>query len=130
MRARQGQAGKSLHEALAVLAMAARFLTLVAIAALAGCGRVAKLEPAPGHTLPVKPLMARTTPDAQRLLTPPPYARPDRVDELVKKSEPRESDPFDLPPPVGGAAPPAPAGTDPEPQDDSTGPSDPGSRSQ
>jgi hypothetical protein len=70
--------------------------------------------------------MARTTPDAEQLLTPPPYARPDRVDELVKKSEPRKPDPFDLPPPVGGAAPPAPAGTDPDPEEEDTGPVDPG----
>ena len=106
--------------------MAHRLSLLLLIAALAGCGRIGDLEPAPGKQLPVKPLMARTTPDADKLLTPPPYARPDRVDELVKKSEPREADPFDLPPPVGGAAPPAPAGTDPEPEDNSTGPSDPG----
>ena len=106
--------------------MANRLLPLLLIAALAGCGRVAELEPAPGKSLPVRPLMARSTPDADQLLTPPPYARPDRVDELVKKSEPREADPFDLPPPVGGAAPPAPAGTDPEPEDDATGLSDPG----
>jgi hypothetical protein len=106
--------------------MAYRLLTLALLAALAGCGRVGDLEPAPGKSLPVRPLMARTTPDAEELLTPPPYASPDRVDELVKKSEPREADPFDLPPPVGGAAPPAPAGTDPEPENDATGPADPG----
>ena len=110
--------------------MATRLLSLVLIATLAGCGRVGDLEPAPGKSLPVKPLMARTTPDAEDLLTPPPYARPDRVDELVKKSEPREADPFDLAPAVGGAAPPAPAGTDPEPEDDATGPSDPGAMQQ
>lgn len=110
--------------------MTNRHLSLLLIAGLAGCGRVAELEPAPGKSLPVKPLMARSTPDADKLLTPPPYARPDRVDELVKKSEPREPDPFDLPPPVGGAAPPEPAGTDPEPKDDTTGPSDPGAVAQ
>jgi hypothetical protein len=106
--------------------MATRFFPLLMIAALGGCGSVGDLEPAPGKSLPVRPLMARATPDADQLLTPPPYARPDRVDELVKKSEPREADPFDLAPAVGGAAPPAPAGTDPEPEDDATGPSDPG----
>ena len=83
--------------------------------AIAGCGREADLKPAPGHALPVKPLMARTTPTAEQLLTPPPYARPDRVDELVKRSQPRTADPFDLPPPAGGAAPSHPAGTDPQP---------------
>jgi hypothetical protein len=30
----------------------------------------------------------------------------------MKRSQPREADPFDLPPPTGGAAPAAPAGSD------------------
>jgi hypothetical protein len=102
-----------------------RRAAFIAILALAGCGRVGDLEPAKGKSLPVKPLMARNTPNAEQLLTPPPYARPDRVDELVKKSEPRRPDPFDLPPPIGGAAPPAPAGTDPEPAEEETGLVDP-----
>ena len=100
-------------------------LILLAFMALSACGRVADLEPAPGQSLPVKPAMAKTTPDAEALLTPPPYARPNRVDELVKRSEPRRADPFDLAPPLGGAAPPPVAGTDPEPEDDETGPVSP-----
>ena len=83
-----------------------RLAILVAIAGLAGCGQVAPLEPRPGRALPVKPLMASTTPTAEQLLTPPPYARPERVDELVKRSAPRRVDRFDLPPPDGVAAPP------------------------
>ena len=63
--------------------------------------------------MPVKPLMARAAPSVDELLTPPSYARPDRVDELVKKSQPRPQDPFDLPPPSGGNAPTLPAGSDP-----------------
>src|SRR5947209_17655844 len=90
-----------------------RILLLAAALSLAGCGRVAELQPAPGHALPVKPMMARTTPTVEQLLTPPTYARPGRVDELVTKSQPRQSDPFDLPPPSGGAAPSMPAGTSP-----------------
>jgi hypothetical protein len=82
-----------------------RIAAAAASLALAACGRVADLEPAPGHALPVKPLMARETPSAKDLLTPPPYAAPDRVDELVKRSQPREPDPFDLPPATGGSAP-------------------------
>ena len=78
-----------------------------------GCGRVAELQPAPGHALPVKPAMAKTTPTVNELLTPPTYARPDRVDELVKRSQPRANDPFDLPPASGGDAPSLPAGTPP-----------------
>lgn len=80
---------------------------------LAGCGRQAELTPEPGHKMPVKPIMARTAPTVDQLLAPPSYTRPDRVDELVKKSQPRPADPFDLPPPTGGSAPSLPAGTDP-----------------
>ena len=71
--------------------------------AIAGCGRMADLEPPKGQALPVKPLMARATPTPEQLLTPPTYANPDRIDELMKKSTPRQSDPFDLPPPTGQA---------------------------
>jgi len=99
-----------------------RLLLAAGILALAGCGRVEELKPAAGHALPVKPLLARTTPTADDLLTPPTYARPDRVDELMKRSEARKADPFDLPPPTGGAAPPLPAGTDLTPVNDDTGP--------
>ena len=88
-------------------------LLLLTMLGLAGCGRVAELKPEAGHSLPAKPMMARTTPTVNELLTPPTYARPDRVDELVKRSQPRASDPFDLPPPSGGAAPSQPAGVPP-----------------
>jgi hypothetical protein len=90
-----------------------RLLLLAAAFGLASCGRVAELKPAPGHALPVKPVMARATPTVEQLLTAPTYARPDRVDELVKRSQPRAADPFDLPPPSGGDAPQLPAGTVP-----------------
>jgi hypothetical protein len=90
-----------------------RLLLLVTAFGLAGCGRVAELQPARGHALPVKPLMARAAPTVDQLLTPPTYARPDRVDELVKRSQPRATDPFELPPPTGGSAPSLPAGSDP-----------------
>ncbi|MEO6198847.1 MAG: hypothetical protein ABIO68_02770 [Sphingomicrobium sp.] len=104
-----------------------RALPLLLIVAVAGCGRVADLEPAAGKPLPVKPLMARSTPTAEELLTPPTYARPDRIDELLKRSEPRKPDPFDLPPPTGGTAPAAPAGAVPDGVDtNETGPAGPG----
>jgi hypothetical protein len=61
------------------------------------------LKPAEGHPLPVKPLMTASTPTPKDLLTPPAYAAPNRVDELMKKSMPRQADPFDLPPPSGQA---------------------------
>lgn len=88
-------------------------MTAAALLALGSCGHVADLKPAEGEHLPVKPLMARETPTPQELLTRPTYAKPDRVDELVKRSVPRPQDPFDLPPPTGGSAPTLPAGTAP-----------------
>ena len=98
-------------------------IALIAVTLLLGaCGKVADLKPAAGQSLPVKPLMARSTPTPEQLLTPPTYARPERVDELMKRSEPREPDPFDLPPPSGGAAPALPAGSDPQPAPEDTGP--------
>jgi hypothetical protein len=101
-------------------------MLLASAIGLAGCGRVADLEPAPGRPLPVKPLLARTTPTAADLLTPPTYARPQRVDDLVVRSEPRKPDPFDLPPPTGGAAPSVPTGSDAPPVAKDTGPATPG----
>ena len=92
-----------------------RIIAAVAVLALGSCGHVADLKPAQGEHLPVKPLMARATPTPQDLLTRPAYAKPDRVDELVKRSQPRPQDPFDLPPPTGGAVPAQPAGTAPGP---------------
>ena len=48
-----------------------RVIPVVMLALLAGCGKVADLQPPPGHTLPVKPLMARATPTPEELLTVP-----------------------------------------------------------
>ena len=102
-----------------------RLLLLIAVLGMAGCGRVADLRPPAGKSLPVKPLSARATPTAQDLLTIPTFAKPQRVDELVTRSQPRPADPFDLPPPTGGAAPPGPAGTNPQPATDKTAPATP-----
>ena len=89
-----------------------RIIPLASVLMLAGCGRTADLRPAKGESLPVKPLMAKTPPTPAELLTIPTYAKPDRVDELVKRSEPRPQDPFDLPPPTGGRAPSLPPGSE------------------
>ena len=103
-----------------------RIALLMALAGLGSCGRVTDLKPARGQTLPVKPAMARATPTAKDLLTPPTYARPDRVDELIKRSEPRRADPFDLPSPTGGEAPAQPAGAQPQSVPDDTKVANPG----
>lgn len=76
---------------------AAAALTLAALA-LAGCAQQTALEPAPGASLPPAPYGAKSTPDADALLTPPPQAAPQRNVELRRRSEERADDPFDLPP--------------------------------
>ncbi len=92
--------------------------------AAAACGQRADLQPAPGHALPVKPLLAKSAPTAEQLLTPPTNARPQRVDELIKRSEPRRPDRFDLPPADGGLAPVLPEDPDPT-SSEQTGVSEP-----
>jgi len=72
---------------------------MLALAALAGCGSREALKPATGQSLPPKPAMAATTPTVEQLLTPPPDARPDRSEELLRRSEERPDDRFNLPPP-------------------------------
>ena len=49
----------------------ARLNLLTATVLLAACGRQVDLKPAPGQPLPVKPLMARTTPTPNELLEIP-----------------------------------------------------------
>lgn len=74
-------------------------LLLLAATSLAGCGLREPLRPPPGGSLPIAPAAARTRPDAQALLAQPSLTRPARVDEIVRRSELREDDRFDLPPP-------------------------------
>ena len=78
---------------------------------LAACGQTAPLKPAPGQSMPVRPLMARATPTVDELLALPPQAKPRRVDELLTRNQPRKADRFDLPPADGRAPPLAGDGT-------------------
>jgi hypothetical protein len=73
--------------------------------ATCSCGSVADLQPQAGKSLPQKPALASAPLTADELLRLPPQANPDRVDELNKRGEVREGDPFDLPPPDGEAVP-------------------------
>ena len=66
---------------------------------LAACGLREPLEPPPGQSAPPAPAMARRALTTEEMLTPPPIARPQRVDELLRRSEERTDDRFDLPPP-------------------------------
>jgi hypothetical protein len=68
-------------------------IALLLALALAGCGLREPLAPAQGQLMPPAPAMT-----TDELLTPPPVARPGRVDELLRRSEVREDDRFDLPP--------------------------------
>ena len=73
-------------------------LVLILAGLLAGCGSAVGLRPAPGAALPVAPYGAQATPTPDQLLAPTPQQRPQRSDELLKSSEQRRSDEFDLPP--------------------------------
>ena len=74
-------------------------LALAAALLLAACGQKAPLTPAAGNTLPPASYGAEATPDAEELLELDPLAAPRRSVELRYRSEEREDDPFDLPPP-------------------------------
>lgn len=73
-------------------------LLLLAAILLAGCGSREPLQPPPGASLPVAPETAPRAATTEELLTPPPMAAPQRVDETLTRSEEREDDRFDLPP--------------------------------
>jgi hypothetical protein len=74
------------------------YLSATLILALSACGSASQLKPAQGHSLPVAPYGAETTPNASALLKASPQQRPQRDDELLKQSQKRQPDPFDLPP--------------------------------
>jgi hypothetical protein len=74
-----------------------RRVLLLALA-LGGCGSAGQLKPGPGDALPVAPYGARATPTPRDLLTPTTQQRPERSDELLRRSDERRSDEFDLPP--------------------------------
>ncbi|WP_336970185.1 hypothetical protein [Sphingobium aromaticiconvertens] len=68
------------------------------VAALAACGGRQPLKPVEGQRLPAVPVGATTAPTGQQLLTPSTQARPERNVELLRQSDERKDDPFDLPP--------------------------------
>ncbi|TCD02285.1 hypothetical protein EYB45_09955 [Erythrobacteraceae bacterium CFH 75059] len=73
--------------------------TLLAAALAGGCANRTMLEPAPGASLPATAYGADSVSDADRLLQVPVQAVPTRSQELRTRSERRDDDPFDLPPP-------------------------------
>ncbi|WP_447756915.1 hypothetical protein [Sphingopyxis fribergensis] len=82
--------------------MATKRLILVSLAAtalLGACGSKEDLKPVAGQPAPAIPVGADRAPTTEELTTPDAQARPARSDELLKRSERREADDFDLPPP-------------------------------
>jgi hypothetical protein len=78
---------------------------------VAGCGLREPLQPVEGHAPAPAPAAMDRPLTTDELLAQPTIARPERVDELLRRSEEREDDRFDLPPPE------VPAGTIPVPED-------------
>lgn len=76
-------------------------LTIVTLATLllTACGNQVNLRPAAGESMPVAPAGAAEVPTVAELIEPTPQARPRRSDDPLTKSEERQDDPFDLPPP-------------------------------
>ncbi len=73
-------------------------LVALGVAALAGCGRQVELTRKPGaEPLPVA-YGAEEPAKAESLMTPKPQIRPVRNEDLLRRSEPRPDDPFELPP--------------------------------
>ena len=70
---------------------------VVTILALGACGQRGELHPKTVKAPP--PAYGRDQPQTvSQLLTPPAQAAPERSVELHTKSEPRDDDPFNLPP--------------------------------
>jgi hypothetical protein len=65
---------------------------------LAACGMREPLRLAPGEQAVQRPAMASRPLTTDEMLAQTPVARPERVDELLRRSEEREDDRFDLPP--------------------------------
>ncbi len=70
---------------------------LLAMAVVA-CGKVGDLEPRTGNAMPPKAYAQKSEQTAELLTTASVQARPGRSDELLKRSERRTDDPFDVPP--------------------------------
>ena len=73
--------------------------TFAAAALLGACGAKEDLKPAANQPAPAIPVGATRAPTTEELTTPDAQAKPARSDELLKRSERREPDDFDLPPP-------------------------------
>ncbi len=66
--------------------------------ALSACGNRQALKPVAGAELPPAPRGAEERQTAAELLEPSAQARPERNVELLRRSDEREEDEFELPP--------------------------------
>lgn len=96
-----------------------KIVGILALATLTACGKVGPLVPQAGQAPPAKAYGQTEVPDSETLVTASEQARPGRSDELMRRSERRSDDPFDLPPgsePDGNDTMPAAQPTDTNPQ--------------
>ncbi|QTD55264.1 hypothetical protein [Parasphingorhabdus cellanae] len=76
-----------------------KFAAMAALIILSACGNRGTLEPPKGQSLPNAVYGEAEKPTGEELITPSTQARPERSDELLRRSEKRQDDKFDLPPP-------------------------------
>ncbi|AIT79999.1 MULTISPECIES: hypothetical protein [Novosphingobium] len=76
-----------------------KLIPLVLVLALVACGQRKGLSLREGQQLPPAPYGRAEKPTSDELLNPPTLAIPERSVELRTRSEEREDDPYDLPPP-------------------------------
>ena len=74
--------------------------TALVVLTLSACGKVGDLQPKAGQSMPDKAYGQTEAPGAEELSTPSIQTRPGRSDELMRRSERRRDDPFDLAPGV------------------------------
>lgn len=72
--------------------------TVLVVLTLSACGKVGDLQPKAGQAMPDKAYGQSEVPGAEELSTPSVQTRPGRSDELMRRSERRRDDPFDLAP--------------------------------
>lgn len=75
-----------------------KIVAIIMLTALSACGKVGPLAPKAGQAPPAKTYGQTEVPSSEALVLASEQARPGRSDELMRRSERRTDDPFDLPP--------------------------------
>lgn len=70
----------------------------IVMLALAACGSKKALVRPAGDPVPATPVVDRVAPTSDQMITPDAQSRPERSDEILRRSEKRREDKFDLPP--------------------------------